>query len=264
MSDRKRLPILMYHHVGPIQRNADHGLFVSHERFEAQIQFLARRGYIGIRPSDWLSWVRHGKTLPHKPILLTFDDAFGDLNDYAFPVLERYGFGAAAFVVTNCIGTANIWDQPWGYTRHPCLTAEQIRHWSMKGVEFGAHSRSHQDLRTLDGPELQDEIAGSRYDLEKIVGSPIISFAYPYGHYNAVATNSVAQYFDLAFTSDDGLNTSRTNPWLLHRNMVFASDTPLDLELLVQFGLNPIRRLRATLRIRSRLFKFLRHCRFAH
>jgi glycosyltransferase involved in cell wall biosynthesis/peptidoglycan/xylan/chitin deacetylase (PgdA/CDA1 family) len=257
----KRLPVLMYHHVGPPQPNFDPNLSISTERFEAQIRFLGRRGYAGIRPSDWLSWLRHGTPLPEKPMLLTFDDAFEDLSDHVFPVLERYGFGAVVFVVTNCVGKANVWDQPRGYALRPCLSAEQIQHWSRKGIEFGAHSRNHPDLTTLEEPELRDEVAGSRSDLERISGSPVISFAYPYGPYTAAVADCVGQHFDLAFTTDDGLNTLRTDRRLLHRNMVFAWDTPLDLELLVRLGWNPIRRLRRHLRIRSRFLKVVRHMR---
>jgi peptidoglycan/xylan/chitin deacetylase (PgdA/CDA1 family)/GT2 family glycosyltransferase len=255
----KRLPVLMYHHVGPAQPNSDPSLSVPAHRFEAQIRFLARRGYVGICPSDWLSWVRHGKPLPQKPMLLTFDDALADLNDHALPVLERYGFGAVVFVVTNCVGKTNVWDQPLGYAERSCLTAEQIQRWSSRGIEFGAHSRNHPDLTTLDEPKLRDEAAGSRADLEKITGSPVISFAYPYGASNAAVAHCVREHFDLAFTTDDGLNTLGTDPCLLHRNTVFSFDTPLDLEFLVRLGWNPIRRLRSQLRIRSRLLKGLRH-----
>jgi glycosyltransferase involved in cell wall biosynthesis/peptidoglycan/xylan/chitin deacetylase (PgdA/CDA1 family) len=255
----KRLPVLMYHHVGPPEPNSDPDLTVSTERFEAQVRFLARRGYVGIRASDWLSWIQHGKPLPKKPMLLTFDDAFEDLGRHALPVLERYGFGAVVFVVTNCVGKANIWDQQRGYALRPCLTADQIQYWSTKGIEFGAHSRNHPDLTTLEEPELRDEVAGSRFDLERIAGFPINSFAYPYGPYNVAVANCVAEHFDLAFTTDDGLNTLRTNRSLLHRNMVFGWDTPLDLEFLVRLGWNPIRRLRSHLRIRSRFLQVLRH-----
>jgi peptidoglycan/xylan/chitin deacetylase (PgdA/CDA1 family) len=249
----------MYHHVGLSQTNSKHALFISTERFAAQIRFLARRGYVGIRPSDWLSWIRYGTLLPKRPILITFDDAFEDLHDQAFPVLASHGFSAAVFVVTNCIGKANIWDQPpQGYARHQCLTAEQIRHWSRKGIEFGAHSRNHPDLTTLAEAELLDEVAGSRSDLENVVGLPVISFAYPYGSYNSTVADCVGHHFDLGFATEGGLNTSRTDRRMLRRDMVFASDTLIDLEWLVRSGWAPIRHLRRRLR-RSRFQKMLRY-----
>lgn len=259
-----RLPVLIYHHVGPARPNSDHALFISTERFEQHIRFLARRGYIGVRPSDWLAWLHHRKPLPKKPVLLTFDDAFKDLNDHALPILEHYGFGAAIFVVTKCVGRGNNWDQPGGYSWHPCLTAEQIQFWSRRGFEFGAHSRNHPNLTILKERELRDEVAGSRSDLEKIVGSPVISFAYPYGPYNVAAAECVGRHFELGFTTDDGVNTLLTDRHLLHRNMVYAQDTLFDLELLVRSGRAPIRHLRARLQIRSRFLKVLRNLRLLH
>ena len=95
--DRK-LPVLMYHHVGPYRPGTYRPITISPERFERQIRWLARRGYAGITPSDWLRWLREGKGLPEKPILLTFDDAYADVAQYALPILKRYGFSAAALL----------------------------------------------------------------------------------------------------------------------------------------------------------------------
>lgn len=248
----KRLPVLMYHHVGPPKPNSDPDLTVSTARFEAQLRFLARKGYIGIQPSDWLAWVRNGKPLPEKPMLLTFDDAFEDLADHAFPLLERYGFGGLVFVVTNCVGGTNLWDEPLGFASRRCLSAAQIQQWSVKGIDFGAHSKNHPDLKTLAESHLRDELEGSRSALEKIIGTRVFSFAYPYGHYDAAAAKCAREYFDLAFTTDDGLDTLCTDPGLLHRNMVYAWDAPLDLEFLVRLGWNPLRALNIGLRKRLR------------
>lgn len=248
-----RIPVLMYHHIGPPHQNFDRDLTVSTERFEAQIRFLARRGYHGIRPSDWLAWVEEGKPLPAKPMLLTFDDAFEDLKDSVFPLLQRYGFGGLVFVATSFVGKTNLWDEPRGFSLLPCLSAEQIRCWSTQGIDFGAHSRNHPDLTKLAEPEVRNELAGSRADLEKIIGAPVCSFAYPFGYYDDVAAKCAQEQFALSFTTDDGLNNLRTDRSRLHRNMVYAWDTPLDLELLVRLGRNPVREL--NLRLRKRLRK---------
>ena len=257
----RHLPVLMYHHIGSPRPGAKHSLFISSDQFEEQMRFLARRGYVGIRVSDWLLWQQNHLSLPKKPLLITFDDGFADLNDYAFPVLERYGFSALVFVVTNCVGKTNVWDQPHAYTRHECLTAEQIQRWSRMGIEFGAHSRTHPDLTTLAESDLRDEVAGSRSDLEKIIGSPVNSFAYPYGAYNVAVTKCVGEHFLLAFTTVDGVNTLRTDHHLLYRSMVYPCDTLLDLECLVRWAQAPIRRLRARLRIRSHFLNLTRRMR---
>ena len=253
-----RIPVLMYHHVGRPLENFDPDLTVSTQQFETHIRFLARRGYFGIRISDWLAWIQEAKPLPARPMLLTFDDAFEDLKDSVFPVLERYGFGGLVFVATNCVGKTNRWDEPRGFTLRACLTAEQIQYWSAKGIDFGAHSRNHPDLTTLSESEVRDELAGSRADLEEIVGAPVISFAYPFGHYDDAAARCAQEQFALSFTTDDGLNNLRTDRSRLHRNMVYAWDTPLDLEFLVRLGWNPLRSLNLGIRNRLRRVPFLR------
>lgn len=245
-----RIPVLMYHHVGPAIENFDRDLTVSTEQFEAQLRFLSRRGYHGIRPSDWLAWVQKGKPLPERPMLLTFDDAFEDLKESVFPLLQRYGFGGLVFVATTFVGKTNLWDEHRGFSLRPCMNADQIRYWAAHGIDFGAHSRNHPDMTKLTEAEVRGELAGSQADLEEITGTRIISFAYPFGHYDDVAAKCAGEQFALAFTTDDGLNTIATDRSRLHRNMVYAWDTPLDLEFLVRLGRNPVRSLKLSIRKR--------------
>jgi peptidoglycan/xylan/chitin deacetylase (PgdA/CDA1 family)/glycosyltransferase involved in cell wall biosynthesis len=245
-----KLPILLFHHVGPPPAG-DSGLTVSPERFEAQVHWLARRGYVGICPSDWLAWCRTGKPLPEKPVLLTFDDAYADLAQYAFPVLERHGFGAAVFVITGRVGGTVEWPRVKGVFQ--LMNAEQIRHWAKRGIEFGAHSRTHPDLTTLSPSDLVEEVAGSKRDLEAILQAPVISFAYPYGPYNPAVCECVRGLYDLAFTTDEGLNDLRSELHLLRRSGVCLSDTRVDLASRLRWGFSPLERLRYRIRLRTRL-----------
>jgi len=251
-----RLPVLLYHHVGPVRPGTIRGLTLSPERFERQMGWLARRGYIGIRPSDWVRWRREGKGLPEKPVLLTFDDGYADLTEYALPVLRRYSFGAVVFVVTGQVGGTNAWDEARGSGTHQLMTAEQIRYWAAQGIEFGAHSRTHADLTTLAPHGLEQEVIGSGSDLSSIVGSRVVSFAYPYGAYNQTVCDCVRGAFDLAFCADDrmeGMNHLLTDPCLLRRTMVQTGDSLLALESRVRWGRNPIQNVRARVSLRSRL-----------
>jgi peptidoglycan/xylan/chitin deacetylase (PgdA/CDA1 family) len=256
-----RLPVLMYHHVGPQRPGTYASLTVSPERFERHISWLARRGYTGIRPSDWVKWRREGKGLPDKPVLLTFDDGYADLAKYALPVLRRYGFGAAVFVVTGRVGGTSTWDEARGSGTYRLLTREQIRYWATQGIEFGAHSRTHVDLATLAANELAEEVIGSRDELANILGSPVTSFAYPYGSYNQAAYDCARGAFDLTFRADEktpGVNYLVTDPHLLERIMVQPGDSLADLECRVRWGHNPLHEMRARVRLRSRLRRAVR------
>jgi peptidoglycan/xylan/chitin deacetylase (PgdA/CDA1 family) len=245
----------MYHHVGPSKPGSFPELTVSAHRFERQIRWLARRGFAGIRPAEWAAWLRNGTGLPDKPVLVTFDDGYEELVTYALPVLRRYGFGAAVFIVTGRVGGTNTWDEAQGSATLRLMTTEQIRHWATQGIEFGAHSRTHADLTTLSVNELDEEIVGSRDDLMKILGTPVTSFAYPFGSYNPAVHECAQGAFSLTFRADEqspGINYLCTDPHDLQRTMVHPEDSLADLECRVRLGYSPILDMRARLRLRSR------------
>jgi peptidoglycan/xylan/chitin deacetylase (PgdA/CDA1 family)/GT2 family glycosyltransferase len=237
-----RLPVLAYHHVGPAVANTYPGLTISPRAFERQIRWLAQRGYCAIRPSDWLAWRNEGMRLPSKPILITFDDGYADSAEYAFPILKRYGFTAAIYVVTGQIGATNAWDELQGYGTLNLMTAGEIRRWADAGMEIGAHSRTHPDLTALSREKLEDEITGSAEDLQRIVGVRPLSFAYPYGLYNAAVQRAVSSRFALGLTCDEGINALATDPFQLRRSEVASTDLWAEFKLRVRLGWLPARR----------------------
>ena len=254
-----RLPVLLYHHVGPSRPGTFPDLTVSAERFARHISWLVRRGYVGIRPADWLAWCRNDRVLPRKPVLLTFDDAYADLATYALPVLRRNGFGAAVFVVTNHIGGENVWDRLRGSQPHRLMTGDQIREWAGRGIEFGAHSRTHADLTALSHGEMREEIEGSRDDLAGITGRHVGAFAYPFGRTNEAVRDRVRATFDCAFACKEGVNTVSADRYGLFRSMVQPYDSTIALASRVRLGRYPVDDWRARLRVRSRVRSFTAH-----
>ena len=254
----KILPILLYHLIGPDRPGIYPALTVDPGRFQKQMRWLKRNGYTTVRTNDWMAWRLEGKPLPSRPVLVTFDDAYADLVEYAFPVLQEIGFTAIVFVVTGEIGGYNSWDQKNGSAAIPCMSAEQIRRWSGEGIEFGAHSRTHTDLTILAGVEVEEEIEGSGRHLAEILGTIPLSFAYPSGEYNDLVRNRVEKSFQLAFTCDEGLNGLGTHPYLLRRMMIQPRDSLLDFALRVKFGWNPIERLRVRIGLRTHIRGALR------
>jgi peptidoglycan/xylan/chitin deacetylase (PgdA/CDA1 family) len=253
-------PSLMYHHVGPQRPGTFREWTVSTKQFERQMRWLARSGYRGITPSDWLRWRREGKELPEKPILITFDDAYADTAENALPILRQYGFSAAVFVVTRRIGETNTWDESQGSETLQLMTAEQIRYWAEQGFEFGSHSRTHPDLTGLSVGECLQEIAGSKKDLSSLLGKSVTSFAYPFGEHNQTVRDLVCAEFDLAFIGEDGMNFLKGDPHLLRRAHVGPDTSMIEFSLMARFGGRStwIRNLRIKLALRSRFKRAFR------
>jgi peptidoglycan/xylan/chitin deacetylase (PgdA/CDA1 family) len=242
------LPVLLYHNVGP-RGSMSNPITAPLEQFEEQISWLERNRYVGIRGSDWIAWRRNRKSLPNKPVLITFDDGYEGVASNALPVLEHHGFSATLFLVTRRIGDSNRWDQP-GYLPEPIMSSHAITYWASRGFEFGCHTRTHADLTTLERAQLRNEIEGSRDDLATILGSVPAMFAYPWGKFNQPVREHVRAAFELAFSVRRGLNFTKTDPHLMRRTTIHPGLSMLDFKSRVILGFSPVagfKRLRPSL-----------------
>jgi peptidoglycan/xylan/chitin deacetylase (PgdA/CDA1 family)/GT2 family glycosyltransferase len=248
------LPALLYHRVGSPAVGQHRDLTVSPRVFRQQVGWLSRRGYAGIRPSQWHDWRIGQGELPKKPVLISFDDGYADLAEHALPILRDHGFSAAIFIVSERLGSPNTWDTGETPAEGPRLMTErEVAHWHRAGIEFGAHGRTHRDLSLLDGTDLDDEVRGSGYDLERIIGERVRCFAYPFGSHNAATRAAVSSSYDVAFTADGGVNGLATPPHLLRRTAAGRHHSGPELEWRVWTGSVPFRRIRDRLKLRDRL-----------
>jgi peptidoglycan/xylan/chitin deacetylase (PgdA/CDA1 family)/GT2 family glycosyltransferase len=253
-----RLPVLLYHNICNVPSGVLSETSLSRRRFERQIGWLARRRYTAISPHDWFQWVTNGVRLPAKPILLTFDDGYADLVENAFPVLQHYGFRACVFLVTSQIGGSNTWDPPGELGPNALMTAVDIRTWATRNIDVGAHSRNHLDLTKISLGEATEEVLASARELHQLVGERVVSFAYPFGHFNPDIRKLVQETFEVGFSVEEGLNWLRTDLSALRRLFISSNTWFLDFVFRVQLGWSPIMSVRSRLRVRSRFNKLCR------
>lgn len=75
-----------------------------------------------------------------------------------------------------------------GYVRPPqgdrVVDVEMLRRMTQDPFSVGAHSRTHPILSALEPESAREEIAGSRKDLEEMLGRPVLDFAYPNGRFS--------------------------------------------------------------------------------
>jgi peptidoglycan/xylan/chitin deacetylase (PgdA/CDA1 family) len=89
----------------------------------------------------------------------------------------------------------------WPALHCACSLAEVRRLAAAPGIEIGAHTARHPLLAALSTVEQRAEIDTSRMMLAEIVGSPMRSFAYPYGGRRDFSDETAAIVRDLGFTS---------------------------------------------------------------
>ncbi len=178
-------PVLMYHHVKPYSTDSEY--VVSVDQFKRQVQWLKEEGYQTITITDLVEAIRYGKYLPHKPIILTFDDGYLDVYQNAYPILQEAGYTATMYLIENTLND-------YGY-----ITDAIIDELSEVGWEFGNHSATHAYLPS--SKNMLDEVCGSRARLMEKYKLPFDSFAYPYA---AKDESSIQAVKDCGYTSGAG------------------------------------------------------------
>jgi peptidoglycan/xylan/chitin deacetylase (PgdA/CDA1 family) len=88
------------------------------------------------------------------------------------------------------------------------MSWDQIRALSRAGMDVESHTRWHRVLQTLDDHALEDELVGSRADLELQLGRPVRALAYPVGrrvaHLKRIRDAVVAAGYKLGVTNASG------------------------------------------------------------
>lgn len=198
-------PILMYHHIGPVESSA---WWVPPDVFERQMKSLRDRGYTSILPSDLAAHQRWGSPLPPRPVIITFDDGFLDSLTTAEPILAKYGLRGIVYLITACVSD---WPGRRGqFEGADCLDWEEVREMRRRGtLTFGGHSHGHQNLAASGDP--LPEIWECYQQILRKGGFAPDAFCYPYGEYNARAMDAVRRMgFSTAMVCEDAV--ARTGP----------------------------------------------------
>ena len=243
--------ILLFHSISRPENETEKSYYISPDRFRRFLSWLEMMNYRHVGPSDWLA----GK-LPGKNVLLTFDDAYDDLYTELMPELERRQLRPLVFVVVDCIGKTNLWDEGQRVRKRPTLTLEQMREMQRAGVVFGSHSLTHPLMTSLGREKLRREAVDSKKKLEDLLGVAVEWFGYPYGDVDRRVRAEVAEAgYRAAVTTNGGFNRWQ-DPLALNRLEVSDEDWLTDFGLKVATGRNARRGIanrinRGTRRIKS-------------
>jgi peptidoglycan/xylan/chitin deacetylase (PgdA/CDA1 family) len=221
--------ILMYHAVAAPGEPAGCYL-VPLRRFKWQMAWLRLARYRVLRFEDLLDCRREHRLPPGRSVVLSFDDGYADNRQLALPILRAHRFSAIFFLVTASVGGKNAWDASGELAGRSLMSWTDIREMLSAGMEIGAHTRHHVALPSVSQEEAEQEIAGSRADLERELGMQIRAFAYPYGLLDKTSPDTVARAgFDGACCSRSGPNDALVSSYLLRRLEVRGTDSLFQL-----------------------------------
>lgn len=207
--------ILLYHGIEDAEPSArqmddiDREYVLDLRRFESHLAYLAKKPATSIRT------------------VISFDD--GDLSGYtlAAPLLERQGLRGEFFVVTRWIDTAGF------------MSADQLRELARRGHGVHSHSRTHPRLSSLPAAQIEDELRGSKDDLEAILGAPVTQFSIPGGdHDQRVLDIARRAGYAAVMNSVEGYNQDGRDAFVLRR---FTPRSYTDLSTLAGICEHPSR-----------------------
>ena len=241
MTGTQRIPVLMYHRIGTAHNNWESRYCITPEQFARHMHRLAEQGMHACSLADFFAWLRRKKELPDGSFLITFDDGFLGVYEFATPVLHELGWPATVFLVSQQINGRDMWCQaenPNGAT-YPLLTMKHINTMRQRGFSFHSHTRLHPDLVTLSDDELVDELAGSRQDLNNMLDEEVRYLAYPYGRFNDhVISAARAAGYEAAFSTQPGFNRHDIDPFRIRRLDIAGTDSPGMLTRKIHYGSN--------------------------
>jgi peptidoglycan/xylan/chitin deacetylase (PgdA/CDA1 family)/glycosyltransferase involved in cell wall biosynthesis len=200
----RSIPVLMYHRITDKQAaGSSHGIWVTARQFRAQLHSLRSRGFETITFRDYDRFLQGQGRLPRRPVILTFDDGYEDNYTIALPLLRDSGCRAVIFAVTDKKRRTNFWDSD--EPTATLLTSGQMQELNRSGMEIGSHTISHPRLPQLNNDAIRRELGESKDSLQQVLGSEVISFAYPYGALQpAVKTLVEEAGYKFAVAADSG------------------------------------------------------------
>ncbi|HEX9063067.1 MAG TPA: polysaccharide deacetylase family protein [Clostridia bacterium] len=196
------VPILMYHHISEDIKDKD--TTVTPEVFKSQMAALKQAGFNTILSKDLVDYVNDGKELPRNPVMITFDDGYKSIYQYAYPILKELHMKATSSIIGISAGKNKYKDTDVEIIPHFDYNA--AREMYLSGVmDFQSHSYSMHDNLTIEkngrenallkkGESEKDYISlfkkdyiKSREEMEKNIGNQIFAYFYPHGDYSVLS-----------------------------------------------------------------------------
>lgn len=199
-------PVLLYHAVDDHIVGSEE-LFVSPAEFYKQMKYLHEQKYTTLTFNNIDDYNQY-----KKPILITFDDGYKDLYQYAFPILKEFDFKATVFLIT-------------GYVDHPSYLSQKEISEMSDVFSFESHTVSHPQLDQMTDAQVEKECRESKDQIEKIIHKPVNALSYPYGRYNKNVLAIAEKYYKYCVTTNYGNYKTGDNRYEIKRINVARSDT---------------------------------------
>ncbi|MCE5329325.1 polysaccharide deacetylase family protein [bacterium] len=186
------IPVFAFHSVMP---ESGYEYEVSTGQLNELCSLLKQRGYQTISFQDLFAAVNGGKALPHKPVILTTDDGYQSTYQYAFPIIQSYGFKMTLFLCTGYIGSSegdrktNAFDA--GYPTRLMLIWPEVAAMAAAGCEIQSHGIDHARLGSMSYDQALSQLQASKAAIQGFVGGICNVVAWPFNSYSETSVSAL-------------------------------------------------------------------------
>jgi peptidoglycan/xylan/chitin deacetylase (PgdA/CDA1 family) len=228
-----KLRVLMYHKVLPDESNM---LTVTTAQLDTQLQYLRQQGYEFISIRNLLNL----SSPPSNAVLLTFDDAYLNNLEHAYPLLKKHRACATIFVPSGYVGQNSGWDPK----PDPLMSVQQLRDLDHEVFDLGLHTHLHRNFADLSKDKIETEISNNIQFFRDNQLEFVPALAYPYGgrpkdkHLKNQMKQLLSQLgVTLAFRIGNRLNDwPVTNRYEIQRIDVRGTDSMADFRRKIRWG----------------------------
>ena len=238
-----KVTVLIYHQITPEKHLKKHhftdtgeliDMIVTLEDFTEQMNYLEKNNYTVLSLKEFELFMINQKKVPANSILITFDDGYKNVFEFAYPVLKSHGFYATHFLITGAITNRSVaYDS--SYLQYASI--DEIMEAS-DIFDYGNHTHSfHQRnddevsyLEAYDSEKVKEDLATANEWL-----GHSIAFAAPYGEYNPTTLDILRHLnMKMAFTTEHGYAEPSQHLLEIPRKAIFPFYTMVDFINIIE------------------------------
>lgn len=238
-----KVTVLTYHQIIPEKHLRKHhftdtgnliDMVVTLEDFTDQMNYLKENNYTVLSLKEFELFMLNKKKLPQKSILITFDDGYKNVFEFAYPVLKNHGFYATHFIITGSITNRRVAYDP-SYLQYASIDElkEAADVFDYGNHTHSMHRRSKDGVAYLEGyhvEKVKEDLATANEWL-----GHSIAFAAPYGEYNPTTLDILRELNTrMAFTIDSGYAEPSQHLLEIPRKSIFPFYTMEDFIYIVE------------------------------
>jgi len=189
---------------------------VTTDHLRHQLDRLEQRGYRYVALDVVEAAVLSHQPLLHRSVSVTADDGHESIYTILFPIIRERHIPLTLFIYPSIVSR-----------RADALTWNQLREMQSSGsVRIQSHTFWHPNFRTekkrLSSTEyehlVEDQLIRSKTVLERELGKPVRSLAWPYGIYDRELQDAARSAgYQYAYAFDGKPSTPSDDPYAVHR-----------------------------------------------